>query len=57
MSHICTDKSRLDLTFIHDYPGNRSYWAKGRTMGIIERSIANSPCFGVFDKFDKDNNR
>jgi len=53
MFYVSTDKSRLDLTFIHDYLSNHSYWAKGRTMDVVKRSVDNSLCFGVFNKDDK----
>jgi GNAT superfamily N-acetyltransferase len=44
---ISTDTARLDLSVIernlHD-----SYWAAGRAREVIERSIANSLCFGAY---------
>ena len=46
--YISTDKSKLDLNVIEDYLSNHSYWAKGRSRNTIERSIANSLCFGVY---------
>ncbi len=45
---ISTDKGRLDLDFIHDYLSGESYWAKGRSKERVEKSIANSLCFGLF---------
>ena len=45
---ISTDKSRLQLNFIHDFLSNSSYWAKGRTLEVMQRSIENSLNFGVF---------
>jgi GNAT superfamily N-acetyltransferase len=50
---ISTDKSKLDVAIVFDYLSNQSYWAKGRTMETIEKSIENSLCFGVFDSEDK----
>ncbi len=47
--HISTNKSLLDIKTIQDFLNNDSYWAKGRSLEIIERSIANSLCFGVYD--------
>ncbi len=44
---ISTDKSLLDIQMIITFLGN-SYWAKGRPASIIERSIENSLCFGVY---------
>jgi GNAT superfamily N-acetyltransferase len=50
---ISIDKSKLDIAVIHDYLSNRSYWAKGRTLEKVRRSIDNSLCFGVYDPQDK----
>jgi GNAT superfamily N-acetyltransferase len=47
--YISTDKSKLDVEIIFDYLSNRSYWAKGRSIETIEKSIENSLCFGVYD--------
>lgn len=46
---IDTDPHRLQVEVIHDYLANRSYWAKGRTRETVEKSIAHSLCFGVYD--------
>ncbi|MBK8846576.1 MAG: GNAT family N-acetyltransferase [Bacteroidetes bacterium] len=45
---INKDKSRLNVNLIHDYLCNHSYWAKGVTKNIVERSIQNSECYGAF---------
>jgi len=45
---ISTDKSRLDIKLIHDYLSKESYWAKGRSIETVKKSIKNSLCFGVF---------
>lgn len=45
---ITTDASKMDVNFIHDYLSNHSYWAKGRTMELVEKSLNNSLCFGIF---------
>jgi GNAT superfamily N-acetyltransferase len=46
---ISTDPSRLDIAVIHNFLANDSYWAKGRTLETVRRSIENSLNFGVFD--------
>jgi hypothetical protein len=46
--YISTDKTKLDTAIIFDYLSNQSYWAKGRSMETIEKSIKNSLCFGVY---------
>jgi hypothetical protein len=49
MNHITitTDKSELDIEFIHAFISN-SYWAKGRTIETMQTCIDNSLCFGVY---------
>jgi GNAT superfamily N-acetyltransferase len=44
---ISTDKSRLDVTVIHDYLFN-CYWAQGIPKETVMRSLENSLCFGVY---------
>ena len=44
---ISDDKSKLDIKLIHNFLTN-SYWAKGRTLNEVKRSIENSICFGIF---------
>ena len=46
---ISTDKQRLNLQVISDFLTHRSYWARGRSLETISRSIENSLCFGVFE--------
>lgn len=47
---ISTDKTKLDIDFIHNYLSNESYWAKGRNKRDVVKSIENSICFGVYNK-------
>ena len=49
MYTISTEKSRLDVTMIHRYLSEESYWAKNIPRDLVERSIANSICFGAYD--------
>src|SRR5688572_22645651 len=44
---ISTVKDRLDIGLIHKFLGS-SYWATGRSRQIVERSIAHSLCFSVY---------
>jgi GNAT superfamily N-acetyltransferase len=46
---ISTDKSKLDIPFIHQFLSNESYWASGVPLNIVEKSIENSLCFGLYD--------
>lgn len=47
---ISKDKSKLDINLIHKYLSEESYWAKGRLMEDVIKSIENSLCFGVYNK-------
>lgn len=49
---ISTDKTKLDVATIHDYLCNRSYWAQGRAIETVRKSIDNSLCFGIYDHKD-----
>lgn len=44
---ISTDPTRLDVDLIVRVLGD-SYWAAGRPRVVVERSIANSLCFGAY---------
>jgi len=45
---ISTDKSKLDIIYIHQFLVN-SYWAEGIPIETVRKSIAGSLCFGVYD--------
>jgi len=45
---VTTDPARLDKEFIHGYL-TRSYWSEGISRNVVERGIANSLCFGVYE--------
>jgi GNAT superfamily N-acetyltransferase len=44
-----TDPARLDITAIHRFLSEDSYWARHIPRATVERSIANSLCFGIYD--------
>jgi GNAT superfamily N-acetyltransferase len=46
---ISTDEARLDFNVIHDFLSNSSYWAKGRSLETVRRSIENSLSFGLYE--------
>ena len=50
---ISTDKSKLAVDAIHDYLCRQSYWAKGRSLENVKKSIDNSICFGLYESGDK----
>ncbi len=45
---ISTDASRLNISLIHRFLTNESYWAVGRSLEVVQRSIDNSLCFGIY---------
>ena len=45
---VTTDPARLDINFIHGYLV-RSYWSEGIPREVVERGIAHSLCFGVYE--------
>ena len=46
---ISDDKNKLQIDKVCSLLNN-SYWAENRTRDIIEKSIVNSICFGVYHK-------
>lgn len=46
---ISADPQRLDLEVVHGFLSNESYWAQGRSMETIQRSIEHSLAFGVYE--------
>ena len=47
---ISTDPSLLEVPMIHDFLANRSYWATGRPLDVVRRSLENSLCFGLYEQ-------
>jgi GNAT superfamily N-acetyltransferase len=45
---IDSDKDRLDIGLIHHFLSECSHWARGIPRDVLERAIANSPCFGLY---------
>jgi GNAT superfamily N-acetyltransferase len=45
---ISTDRAKLDRPAIHEFL-SASYWAKGIPREVVDRSIEDSLCFGVYD--------
>ncbi|HRI20592.1 MAG TPA: GNAT family N-acetyltransferase, partial [Panacibacter sp.] len=40
--------TKLDIDVIHRYLSEESYWATGIPRDVVEKSIANSLCFGLY---------
>lgn len=45
---VSTDPHRLDVLAIHEFLSQRAYWAIGRPLETVLRSLQNSLCFGVY---------
>lgn len=45
---ISTDPAQLDLALIHRFLSQESYWARNVPLEIVQRAIANSLCFGMY---------
>ncbi len=45
---ISDDKRRLNHALIHRFLSEQSYWAKGVSVEVVERSIEHSLCFGIY---------
>jgi GNAT superfamily N-acetyltransferase len=45
---IATERERLDPDRIHRFLSTEAYWSPGVPRDVVERSIENSLCFGVY---------
>ena len=45
---ISTDQNRLDVDLVFRFLSQESYWSPGIPRAVVERSINNSMCFGVY---------
>ncbi len=48
--YITTNILKLDVDIIHKFLSKESYWAKDIPKPVVEKSISNSLCFGLFYK-------
>jgi hypothetical protein len=46
---ISTDKAFLQVDRIHKFLANEAYWSKDIPQLLVEKSIENSLCFGLYD--------
>jgi GNAT superfamily N-acetyltransferase len=49
---VSTDRARLNVSLIHQFL-TRSFWSQGIPRAVVERSLENSLCFGVFENSDQ----
>ena len=45
---VSTDPDRLDVELVFRFLSEESYWSPGIPRAVVERSIKNSMCFGVY---------
>jgi N-acetylglutamate synthase-like GNAT family acetyltransferase len=45
---ISTDRDRLDVDLVFHFLSEESYWSRGISRAVVERSIDNSLCFGAY---------
>lgn len=50
---ITTEIGELDTGLVHRFLSQESSWAKGISLALVERSMANSLCFGGFLGMDQ----
>lgn len=46
---VSTDPARLDSAAVHAYLSGESYWSKGIPLPVLEKALAHSMCFGLYD--------
>lgn len=49
MIEITTERARIDVDRVHGFLCNESYWAKGISRAVVERSIEHSLPFAAYD--------
>ena len=50
---ISTDPAKLNTDIIYNYLSEESYWAKGIPREVVEKSITNSLCFGLYNNSEQ----
>ena len=46
---VSTDRALLNLDTVYKWLSEQAYWALGRTIETVKRSIDHSLCFGLYD--------
>ncbi|MBV8667167.1 MAG: GNAT family N-acetyltransferase [Burkholderiaceae bacterium] len=49
MIDISCERARLDVPMIHRFLSEESAWAAGISLALVEKSLANSLCFGAYE--------
>ncbi|PBQ32616.1 GNAT family N-acetyltransferase [Sphingobacteriaceae bacterium] len=45
------DKKKLQIDVIHTYLSKESYWAQNISIELVEKTIAGSECFGIYQGY------
>ena len=45
---ISADKAQLDVPLIHRFLSQEAYWCLNIPLDVVQRSIENSVCFGIY---------
>ncbi|MFN8337079.1 MAG: GNAT family N-acetyltransferase [Cyclobacteriaceae bacterium] len=46
---ISTDNVKLDINAVHEFLSTKAYWCLNIPKAAVEKAIANSLCFGVYE--------
>jgi N-acetylglutamate synthase-like GNAT family acetyltransferase len=44
---VTSDKSKIDMSILIEFLNKDSYWAKDRSIDVIQKSINNSKCYSL----------
>ncbi len=47
---LSDDPTKIDIAVVHRYLSEESYWAGGRSIDVVKRSIEHSWCLGAYDQ-------
>ncbi|MHB1088546.1 MAG: GNAT family N-acetyltransferase [Acidimicrobiales bacterium] len=50
--YLSDERGRIDVARVHHWLSEESYWARGRTLEVVERSLDASLVIGLFDADD-----
>lgn len=50
--YVSDERGLIDLTRVHRWLSDESYWAKGRTMALVEKSMDASLVLSLFNRQD-----
>ncbi len=46
---VSDDRSLIDVALVHHWLSRLSYWAQGRSLELVARSVEHSLCLGLYD--------